>query len=91
MDAYEAMPVEAFGDALLRGMGWAEGKPVGRNSTARPRRRNRNRPRAPAARADSRRELPPPRRQVVVKPIEYLARPTRLGLGAAPAPPAKAT
>ena len=26
---FEAMPVEAFGAAMLRGMGWAPGKPVG--------------------------------------------------------------
>lgn len=31
MEAYEAMPVEAFGEALLRGMGWSEGRAVGRN------------------------------------------------------------
>ena len=32
LDAYEAMPVEAFGEAMLRGMGWAEGRCVGRNA-----------------------------------------------------------
>lgn len=31
MDAYEAMPIEAFGEAMLRGMGWHEGKAVGKN------------------------------------------------------------
>ncbi|KAK9845269.1 hypothetical protein WJX81_001675 [Elliptochloris bilobata] len=31
LDAYEAMPVEAFGEAMMRGMGWQEGKGVGRN------------------------------------------------------------
>ena len=24
LEAYEAMPVEAFGEAMLRGMGWSE-------------------------------------------------------------------
>lgn len=28
---YQEMPVENFGEALLRGMGWEKGKPVGRN------------------------------------------------------------
>lgn len=31
LDAYEAMPVEAFGEAMMRGMGWQEGKGVGRH------------------------------------------------------------
>lgn len=31
LDAYEAMPIEAFGEALLRGMGWTEGKAIGRH------------------------------------------------------------
>ena len=30
MDEYAAVPVEEFGAALLRGMGWREGQPVGR-------------------------------------------------------------
>lgn len=30
-DAYEAMPVEMFGEAMLRGMGWSEGKGIGVN------------------------------------------------------------
>lgn len=30
LDAYERMPVEDFGLALLRGMGWADGQGVGR-------------------------------------------------------------
>lgn len=34
MDAYEAMPVEEFGKALLRGMGWREGKGVGLSNRA---------------------------------------------------------
>ena len=32
LDAYEAMPVELFGEAMLRGMGWEEGRCVGKNS-----------------------------------------------------------
>ena len=31
LDDYESMPIEDFGAAMLRGMGWEEGKPVGRN------------------------------------------------------------
>ncbi len=31
MDAYEAMPISSFGEAMLRGMGWKEGMSVGRN------------------------------------------------------------
>eukprot|EP01102_Stenamoeba_stenopodia_P000007 TRINITY_DN0_c0_g6_i1.p1 TRINITY_DN0_c0_g6~~TRINITY_DN0_c0_g6_i1.p1 ORF type:complete len:502 (-),score=143.13 TRINITY_DN0_c0_g6_i1:17-1522(-) len=31
-EAYESMPVDSFGAALLRGMGWEEGKPIGLNS-----------------------------------------------------------
>ena len=27
---YEAIPVEAFGEAMLRGMGWVEGRALGR-------------------------------------------------------------
>ena len=34
LDAYEAMPVECFGEAMLRGMGWTDGGPVGRNAAA---------------------------------------------------------
>ncbi|KAL1993080.1 hypothetical protein VTN49DRAFT_3837 [Thermomyces lanuginosus] len=38
LEAYNAVPVEEFGAALLRGMGWKEGQPIGRgrygNSTA---------------------------------------------------------
>jgi hypothetical protein len=29
--AYETMPIEEFGMAMLRGMGWSEGMGVGRN------------------------------------------------------------
>lgn len=29
-DAYAAMPIEEFGAAMLRGMGWTEGQGVGR-------------------------------------------------------------
>lgn len=32
LDAYEAMPVESFGEALLRGMGWSEGRAIGRGA-----------------------------------------------------------
>ncbi|GIL62554.1 hypothetical protein Vafri_16641 [Volvox africanus] len=31
VEAYEAMPVEEFGKAMLRGMGWQDGMGVGRN------------------------------------------------------------
>eukprot|EP00899_Mesostigma_viride_P011484 jgi/Mesvir1/20336/Mv19925-RA.1 len=31
-DAYENMPVEDFGEAMLRGMGWEKGKTIGRNA-----------------------------------------------------------
>ena len=31
LDAYEAMPIASFGEAMLRGMGWKEGMSVGRN------------------------------------------------------------
>ena len=33
LDEYASMPIEDFGAAMLRGMGWEEGKPVGRNAT----------------------------------------------------------
>ena len=33
MEAYENVSVEDFGEALLRGMGWEKGKPIGRNCT----------------------------------------------------------
>lgn len=29
---YQRMPIEAFGEALMRGMGWSEGKGIGRNA-----------------------------------------------------------
>ena len=32
LESYEDLPVEDFGEALLRGMGWEKGKPIGRNS-----------------------------------------------------------
>lgn len=35
-EAYESMPVEAFGEAMLRGMGWTEGGGVGRNRARAP-------------------------------------------------------
>lgn len=31
MDAYDNIPVEEFGAALLRGLGWNEGDGIGRN------------------------------------------------------------
>lgn len=31
MEDYENVPVEAFGAALLRGMGWKDGQSLGRN------------------------------------------------------------
>lgn len=31
LEAYEAMPIASFGEAMLRGMGWREGMSVGRN------------------------------------------------------------
>ena len=31
MEDYERVPVEQFGAALLRGLGWKEGQGVGRN------------------------------------------------------------
>lgn len=31
LQAYESMPIEEFGLAMLRGMGWQEGMGVGRN------------------------------------------------------------
>lgn len=30
---YSKMPIESFGEAVLRGMGWTEGKPVGKNQS----------------------------------------------------------
>ena len=32
IEAYESMPIEDFGAAMLRGMGWKEGEGVGRNA-----------------------------------------------------------
>lgn len=58
LDAYDSLPVEEFGAALLRGMGWTEGKGIGRGKE-------------------------------VVKPVEYVRRVGREGLGAIPAPPAE--
>lgn len=31
LEDYERVPIEQFGAALLRGMGWEKGKPVGKN------------------------------------------------------------
>lgn len=51
---YDMVPVEKFGEAMLRGMMWKPGDPIGSTNKA------------------------------VVKPIEYIARHHRLGLGATP-------
>ena len=32
LEQYEELPVEEFGEAVLRGMGWEKGRPIGRNS-----------------------------------------------------------
>lgn len=32
LENYEELPVEEFAEALLRGMGWEKGKPIGRNA-----------------------------------------------------------
>ncbi|KAL3161713.1 hypothetical protein ABBQ38_008811 [Trebouxia sp. C0009 RCD-2024] len=63
LDDYASTPIEEFGAALLRGMGWEEGKAVGRRNI----------------------------RGTVPQPIEFVPRPSGLGLGAnpAPAPPKK--
>ncbi|USP79888.1 hypothetical protein yc1106_07162 [Curvularia clavata] len=34
LEAYEATPIEGFGAALLRGMGWKDGEGIGKNGTA---------------------------------------------------------
>mmetsp|Transcript_20552 Transcript_20552/g.51743 ORF Transcript_20552/g.51743 Transcript_20552/m.51743 type:complete len:519 (-) Transcript_20552:104-1660(-) len=34
MEAYEAMPIDKFGEAMLRGMGWKDGMNVGRNQSS---------------------------------------------------------
>mmetsp|Transcript_12936 Transcript_12936/g.33363 ORF Transcript_12936/g.33363 Transcript_12936/m.33363 type:complete len:503 (-) Transcript_12936:516-2024(-) len=34
MEAYEAMPIDKFGEAMLRGMGWRDGMNVGRNQSS---------------------------------------------------------
>jgi len=31
-DAYERVPVDQYGEAILRGMGWEPGRPIGRNA-----------------------------------------------------------
>jgi hypothetical protein len=36
MEDYENIPVEEFGAALLRGLGWNEGEGIGRNRSASP-------------------------------------------------------
>ena len=63
LDDYANTPIEEFGAALLRGMGWEEGKAVGRRNI----------------------------RGIVPQAIEFVPRPSGLGLGAnpAPAPPKK--
>ena len=63
LDDYANTPIEEFGAALLRGMGWEEGKAVGRRNI----------------------------RGTIPQAIEFVPRPSGLGLGAnpAPAPPKK--
>jgi G patch domain/KOW motif-containing protein len=55
LEDYDDVPVDQFGAALLRGMGWKDGDSVGRNKNS------------------------------LSRPIEFIARPEFLGLGAAPA------
>jgi G patch domain/KOW motif-containing protein len=55
--AYDRVPVEKFGEAMLRGMLWKPGDPIGNTNKA------------------------------VVKPVEFIPRHHRLGLGAAPKAP----
>jgi G patch domain/KOW motif-containing protein len=59
--AYDRIPVEKFGEAMLRGMLWKPGDPIGNTNKA------------------------------VVKPIEFIPRHHRLGLGAAPKAPEPTT
>mmetsp|Transcript_16463 Transcript_16463/g.27205 ORF Transcript_16463/g.27205 Transcript_16463/m.27205 type:complete len:367 (+) Transcript_16463:397-1497(+) len=61
LEDYESVPVGDFGLALLRGMGYVPGKPIGLNATG------------------------------LVKPIEFVPRHSRLGLGADPKPPEEKT
>lgn len=32
LEDYQAMPIEAFGEAVLRGMGWKKGEPIGKSN-----------------------------------------------------------
>ena len=32
LDDYEAMPIEIFGEAVLRGMGWKKGEAIGKTN-----------------------------------------------------------
>lgn len=50
LDQYAAVPVEEFGAALLRGMGWKEGQPVGRGNYASGGNANGAKPRVPERR-----------------------------------------
>ncbi|KAJ5105486.1 hypothetical protein NUU61_002833 [Penicillium alfredii] len=53
LDAYNAIPVEEFGAALLRGMGWKDGQPIGRGqygTSATADRDQANKPRVPERR-----------------------------------------
>ncbi|KAJ3339475.1 hypothetical protein HDU93_008189 [Gonapodya sp. JEL0774] len=52
---YDGVPVDQFGTALLRGMGWKDGQAIGKN-----------------------------KKNALIRPIEYVARPALLGLGANP-------
>lgn len=58
LEDYTNTPIEEFGAALLRGMGWEEGKAVGRRNI----------------------------RGTIPQAIQFVARPSGLGLGANPAP-----
>ena len=83
MAAYEAVPVEEFGLAMMRGMGWSEGVGIGRRARAVGRvllALGCMLASAAGTQHDS------PFEQDVLAP-EYVRRPQGLGLGAEPAKP----